>query len=104
MSLPVKVCSSFPVSPEMATAGGAVAGILPDIISSIGAIVNSCNNKDIRIHEITKCAEVENNRIEKDYLDKCNQWAFKSRLMHNAFTSDKISGDQIIELAKECLK
>ena len=100
--LPIKSSSSFPMSTGMST--GAIVGTLPDVINSITAIVDSCNNRDIRIHEITKLAEIENNKINKDYLDKCNQWTFKSRVMHEVFLSDKFSGDQIISLAKECLK
>lgn len=82
-------------------AAGSILESVPIVISSIGSIIDSRNKRDIQIAEIQARASLENNRIEKDYLDKCNKWAFKSDVMHCAFQSDKISGNQIIDMAKE---
>jgi hypothetical protein len=82
-------------------AAGSILESVPSVIASIGSIVESRNNRDIQMCEIQARATLENNRIEKDYLDKCNKWAFKSDVMHSAFQSDKISGNQIVDLAKE---
>lgn len=80
---------------------GSILESVPSVIASIGSIVESRNNRDIQMCEIQARASLENNRIEKDYLDKCNKWAFKSDVMHSAFQSDKISGNQIVDMAKE---
>ena len=82
-------------------AAGSILESVPIVIASIGSIVESRNNRDIQMCEIQARASLENNRIEKDYLDKCNKWAFKSDVMHCAFQSDKISGNQIVDMAKE---
>ena len=77
---------------------------VPSIISSISTIVESNNNRDVRIAAINARSEVEREKIQYDYQDKCNSWAFKSQVMSQAFQSDKISGSQTIEMFKESLK
>ena len=91
--------SSMPIM-----AAGSLIEAVPNVISSIGSIFESCNNRDIRMCEIQEKARLVNNKIEKDYLDKCNQWVFKDRAMQRAFESEKITGDQIVEMAKEFVK
>lgn len=83
---------------------GSFVEAVPNIITSVSSIVESCNNRDIRMCEIQARANLENNKIEKDYLDKCNKWAFKSDVLHCSFQSEKISGDQIVDMAKEFAK
>ena len=77
---------------------------VPSIVTSFAGIIDSCNNRDVRMCEINQKANVENNKNEKDYLDKCNKWEFKKMVMKDAFASDKVSGEQIVELAKEFVK
>jgi hypothetical protein len=54
--------------------------------------------------EIQARTTLENSKIEKDYLDKCNKWAFRADVMHCSFQSEKISGNQIVDMAKEFAK
>lgn len=77
---------------------------VPSIISSVSTIVESNNNRDVRIAAINARSEVEREKIQCDYQDKCNSWAFKSQVMSQAFQSNKISGSQTIEMFKESLK
>ena len=99
--LPVPSTEKFSL-PIMAV--GSFVESVPNIITSIGSIVESCNSRDVRMCEIQARTSLENSRIEKDYLAKCNKWAFKSDVMHSAFQSEKISGDQIVDMAKEFAK
>ncbi|MBS7294376.1 MAG: hypothetical protein KIG96_03170 [Treponema sp.] len=83
---------------------GSFVESVPKVVTSIGSIVESCNNRDVRMCEIQARTTLENSKIEKDYLDKCNKWAFKSDVMHCSFQSEKISGNQIVDMAKEFAK
>ena len=80
---------------------GTILKSVPEVVNSIGSIVEGFNNRDIHMFEIQAKAALENSRIERDYLDKCNKWSFKSEVMHLAFQSDKISSNQIVNIAKE---
>lgn len=85
-------------------AAGSILESVPSVIASIGSIVESCNYRDVRMCEIQARTTLENSKIEKDYLDKCNKWAFRADVMHCSFQSEKISGNQIVDMAKEFAK
>lgn len=82
----------------------AMLNTIPTVIDSVAKIVESNKEKKVKMLEITECSKLENNRINKEYQDKCNNWAFRNNVMMSAFESDKISGEQIIALAKEFIK
>lgn len=77
---------------------------VPSVVNSVSVIVTSCNNKTVRQCEINASASITNNKIEKEYLLKCEQLEIKSDCMKTAFESKKISGAQIVELVKELTK
>ncbi len=71
-----------------------------EAVSTICKIVDSNNRCKVEMHAISVRGEIEREKIEMDYQDRCNKWRFASQTMNQAFLSDKISGDQIVELAR----
>lgn len=74
------------------------------IIQSVSGIVQSCNSRDAEMFKISQIAQLkhEQNVMEMRKFD--TEWKFKSDYMDKAFSSDRFTGQMLLEAFKWCLE
>ena len=96
-TLPQTVPPTIPSSSGLMGADSIIKAV-PDIIKSISSIVDSNNNRDVRIAEINKKYDAEKMKIEKFYQAKDKDRAFAAACIKMAFESENFSGNDIVKL------
>ena len=101
MMVPVKG-KGLPVCKAMAVKS--VLEAAPAIITSLTSIVESNNDRDVKICTINVRCQLENNRIDKAHEEK--RWALdlKSEAIKGVLESKKIKSSQAVEVIMECIK
>ncbi len=73
---------------------------VPTIVDSFAGIIDSCNNRALRLGEIQANASAQITKIEKVCEVNLREIDFKDNCMQTAFNSG-MDGEQIINLLKE---
>lgn len=91
----------FPIPGRTVTDLVSLAGNVPNALDGISRIIDSTNNKEIRLREIASQSEIAKAQICADYQLKLKNLNMQEKIIDKVLAREDISVDDIIALFKE---
>lgn len=91
----------FPIPGRTVTDLVSLVGNVPNALDGISRIIDSTNNKEIRLREITLQSEIAKAQICADYQLKLKNLNMQEKIIDKVLAREDISVDDIIALFKE---